>query len=108
MALTYEEKNMSRKERVTPTEQQKLDYAKMMVEDGYSNLQIQEISGASSSSVVRWKKQYKQEILGITPQNKKALTPEQQRIQELEKLLARAKRDIDILKKASALFIQNQ
>ncbi len=98
---------MSRKDRVTPTEQQKLEYAKMMVEDGYTNQQIQEISGACSSAVVRWKRQYKQEIQGITPKNKTALTPEQQRIQELETLLARAKRDIDILKKASALFIQN-
>ncbi len=46
-------------------------------------------------------------MLGITPQNKTALTSEKWRIQELEKQLARAKRDIDILKKASALFIQN-
>jgi len=43
------------------------------------------------SAVVRWKRQYKVE--------KKAITPEQQQIQELEKQLARAKRDIDILKK---------
>ena len=98
---------MSKKERVMPTKQQKLEYAKMMVEDGYTNQQIQEISGACSSAVVRWKQQYKQEMLGFTPQNKTALTPEQQRIQALEKQLARAKRDIDILKKASALFIQN-
>ncbi|CAH8193452.1 hypothetical protein VAE151_630414 [Vibrio aestuarianus] len=47
-------------------------------------------------------------MLGMTPTNRVALTPEQQRIQELEKQLARAKRDIDILKKASALFIQSQ
>lgn len=98
---------MARKERIAPTEQQKLEYAKLMIEDGYTNQQIQDISGASASAVVRWKKQYKQEMLGITPQNKAALTPEQQRIQELEKQLARAKRDIDILKKASALFIQS-
>lgn len=98
---------MSRKDRVTLTEPQKLEYAKMMIEDGYTNQQIQEISGACSSAVVRWKRQYKQEILGVTPQNKTAFTSEQRRIQELEKQLARAKRDIDILKKASALFIQS-
>ena len=95
---------MSRKDRDTLTEPQKLEYAKMMIEDGYTNQQIQEISGACSSAVVRWKRQYKQEMLGITPQNKIALTSEQRRIQELEKQLARAKRDIDILKKASAFF----
>lgn len=47
-----------------------------MVEDGYSNLQIQEISGSCSSAVVRWKRQYKAEKQGITPHNKKAITPE--------------------------------
>ncbi len=47
---------MSRKERVTPTEQQQLEYAKMMVEDGYTNQQLQEISGVCSSAVVRWKR----------------------------------------------------
>ena len=98
---------MKRKERINYSEQQKLEFAKMMVEDGYSNQQIHTISGASSSAITRWKKQYKSEKLGITPHNQKAITPEQQRIQALEKQLARAKRDIDILKKASALFIQD-
>jgi transposase len=98
---------MQRKERIIISEQQKLEYAKMMVEEGYSNQQIQDISGACSSAVVRWKRQYKAEKQGITPQNQKALTPEQQRIQELEKQLARANRDIDILKKASALFMRD-
>lgn len=78
-----------------------------MVEDGYSNQQIQEISGACSSAVVRWKRQYKAEKQGITPKTQKAITPEQQRIQYLEKQLDRANRDIDILKKASALFIRD-
>lgn len=98
---------MQRKERVIVSDQQKLEYAKMMVEDGYSNQQNQEISGACSSAIVRWKRQYKAEKQGVTPQNQKAITPEQQRIQELEKQLARAHRDIDILKKASALFIRD-
>ncbi|MDE1240373.1 transposase [Vibrio aestuarianus] len=70
-----------------------------MVEDGYTNQQIQDISGACSSAVVRWKRQYKEEMLGMTPTNRVALTPEQQRIQELEKQLARAKRDRAMLSK---------
>ncbi|CAH8234973.1 hypothetical protein VAE016_410416 [Vibrio aestuarianus] len=32
------------------TPQQKLEYAKMMLEDGYTNQQIQDISGACSSA----------------------------------------------------------
>ena len=65
---------MQRKDRIIISEQQKLEYAKMMVEEGYSNQQIQEISGACSSAVVRWKRQYKAEKQGINPQNQKALT----------------------------------
>ena len=76
-----------------------------MVEDGYSNQDIEHISGASASAVSRWKQQYQSEKKGITPTNKKAITPEHIRIQDLAKQLARAKMDIDILKKASALFI---
>lgn len=79
----------------------KIRICEMMVEDGYSDQQIQEISGACTSAVVRWKRQYRVEKQGITPHNQKAITPEQKRIQDLEKQLARAKRDIDILKKAS-------
>ena len=76
-----------------------------MVEEGYSNQEIENISGASSSAVSRWKQQYQAEKQGITPTHKKAITPEHMRIQDLEKQWARAKMDIDILKKASALFI---
>lgn len=91
---------MSRKERITFTVEQKLDYAKLMVEEGYSNKQVMEISGAGDTAVSRWKRQYIAELGGKTPNGKKALTPEQQKIQSLEKQLWRAKRDNDILKKA--------
>tara|TARA_Y100001980_G_C14163920_1_gene41627 strand:+ start:67 stop:372 length:306 start_codon:yes stop_codon:yes gene_type:complete len=95
---------MSRKPRVTITAKQKLEYAKLMVEEGYTNQQIQQISGASQSSISRWKRQYDTELLGKTPTSAKALTPEQSRIQELETQLKRAQRDNDILKKAAAFF----
>ena len=98
---------MKRKIRMNYSDEQKLEYARLMVEDGYSNQQIQEISGASSSAVVRWKKQYISEKQGNTPVHGSAITPEQKRIKELEKQLARANRDIEILKKATALFIQD-
>ena len=51
----------------------------------------------------RWVSQYKQEILGVTPQAR-ALTPEQQRIQSLESEVKQLRRDNDLLKKASAFF----
>ncbi len=95
---------MTRKARVTFTVEQKLEYAKLMVNEGYTNKQVRDISGAGETAVSRWKRQYLAEVDGQTPQGKKALTPEQQKIQELEKQLWRAKRDNEILKKAAAFF----
>jgi len=95
---------MTRKQKVIVSVSQKLEYAKLMVDEGYSNKQIMEISGAGETAVSRWKKQYLSELNGQAPQGKKALTPDQQRIQELEKQLWRAKRDNEILKKAAAFF----
>jgi len=85
------------KVRVKVTLEQKLEYARLMIDEGYSNKKVMEISGASESAVSRWKCQYVAELKGQTPEGKKALTPEQQRIQELEKQLWRAKRDNEIL-----------
>ena len=96
----------TRKPRVSFTSEQKLDYAKLMVEDNYSIQKVMDISGAGSTAVSRWKKQYLSELKGETPTDKKALTSEQQKIQSLEQQLWRAKRDNEILKKAAAFFIR--
>lgn len=96
-----------RKERIDLTIEQKLDYAKLMVHERYTNKKIMVISGASSSAVSRWKKQYLAELNGETPELGKALTSEQQKIQLLEKQLWRSQRDNDILKKATALFAKD-
>ena len=99
--------NSIRKDRVKLTPAQKLEYAKLMVEEHYSNNQIIELSGASSSAVVRWKKQYLAEKKGDIPSYKIALDPQIKRIQELEKQLAEAKKDNELLKKATAFFIRD-
>ena len=97
-----------RKSRISFTPEQRLEYAKLMVNEGYSNKQVREISGAGDTAVSRWKRQYLAEINGETPpQGKKALTPDKQRIQELEKQLWRAQRDNEILKKATAFFVRD-
>ena len=103
----------TRKQRVMFSVEQKLDYVKLMVNEGYTNRQIIDISGAGPTAVSRWKKQYLAELNGQTPTSGKAMTPEQQEIQSLKKQLWRtpqggieknAKRDNEILKKATALF----
>lgn len=98
---------MSRKTKVIVSPLQKLEYAKLMVEQGYTNKQIEEMSGAGKSAVSRWKRQYQAELTGKTPENVKALTEEQRKIQLLEAQLKQAMRDNDILKKAAAFFIRD-
>ena len=53
-----------------------------------------------------WVSQLKQEHGGITPTSK-AMTPEQKRIQGLEAKIKQIEWENDILKKASALLIQD-
>ncbi len=56
---------MSRKARITFTAEQKLEYAKLMIDEGYSNKQIRDISGAGDTAVSRWKKQNNGQIMGV-------------------------------------------
>ncbi|MCK5818904.1 MAG: hypothetical protein KAH18_06545 [Psychromonas sp.] len=47
-----------RKERTKFTPDQKLEYAKLITEEGYTSKQIMEISGAGQTAVSRWKKKF--------------------------------------------------
>ena len=85
----------TRKQRVMFSVEQKLDYVKLMVNEGYTNKQIIEISGTGPTAVARWKKQYLAELDGHTPISGKAMTPEQQEIQSLKKQIWRAKRECE-------------
>jgi len=96
-----------RKKRINFTPQQKHEYARLMVEEQYSNKQIMEISGAGATAVTRWKKQYLAEQRGETLDGKVPLDSDKRRIQELEKQLAEAREDVRLLKKATALFIRD-
>jgi len=97
---------MTRKQEITISPQQKLEYAKLMVEENYTYKQIQGNSGICYSAVARWKRQYKLELSGHTPEGIAALTQDQQRIQSLENNL-NEHRDNEILKKATAFFIRD-
>ena len=97
----------SRKQRINFTPQQKHEYARLMVEENYTNKQIMEISGAGASAVTRWKRQYLAEQQGEAIEGKVPLDADKRRIQELEKQLAQAQEDVRLLKKATALFIQD-
>ena len=81
----------------------KQECVNLVVNQGYSVVHAASAMNVALSTMQRRVSQYKQEILGVTPQAR-ALTPEQQRIQALESEVKQLRRDNDLLKKASAFF----
>ena len=73
----------TRKIRLNYTPKQKCEYARLMVEEHYSNQQIMDISGATA--VARWKKQYLDEQRGQFTQNKIPLDADKRLIEALKK-----------------------
>jgi transposase len=49
-----------RKARQTFTPAQKLEYAKLMAEENYTNQQVMDLSGAGSTAVPHWKNNFLQ------------------------------------------------
>jgi len=96
-----------RKERINLTSAQKLEYAKLMVEENYTNKAIMELSGVGATAVSRWKRQYQAEQKGEPIKGKTPLDPDKKRILELEKLLTDSREDVRLLKKATAFFIRD-
>ena len=78
----------TRKVRKAVTPDQRLEYAKLMVEEQYTNQQVMDLSGAGATAVSRWKKQYIAEQQGDISTIKVAQEVDQRRIQVLEKQLA--------------------
>lgn len=96
-----------RKARVQLTPDQRREYAKLMVDENYTNKAVMELSGAGATAVTRWKKQYIAEQQGDFVEGKIPLDADKRRIQELEKQLTEARDDVRLLKKATALFIRD-
>lgn len=57
--------------KIYPTE--RLKYAKLMVEEGYSNKKVMEISVAREAAVSRWKRQFFAELNGYTSTRKESI-----------------------------------
>jgi len=81
----------------------KLEVAKKIVQQQCSITQLCHEMNLGETAVRRWVAQYKAELNG-QPGIGLPLTPDQQRIRQLEAELRIAKEDNEILKKASALF----
>src|SRR3569833_3365888 len=80
------------KQRRTFSAEFKRDAAALVLDQGYSHLEASRSLGVVESVLRRWVRQLSQERHGETPQSK-ALTPEQQKIQELEAKISRLERE---------------
>mgnify|MGYP001578719912 FL=1 len=92
------------KQRRTFSAEFKREAADLVLKQDYSYIEASRSLGVGESALRRWVAQVQQERQGVTPQSK-ALTPEQQKIQELEARIARLEREKSILKKATALLM---
>ncbi|MCA0901926.1 transposase [Microbulbifer agarilyticus] len=85
----------------------KLDAAHLVVDQGYPISEAARSLDVGTTVIRRWGKQLESERSGETPANK-AITPEQQRVQELEARINRLDREKEILKKATALLMSDE
>lgn len=84
----------------------KHEAASLVLDRGYSISEACRSLDVGETPLRRWVDQLRAERGGDTPQSK-ALTPEQQKIQELEARINRLEREKDILKKATALLMSD-
>lgn len=85
----------------------KFESAALVLDEGYSINEACRSLDVSESVLRRWVQQLEAERNGATPHSK-ALTPEQQKIQELEARIQRLEREKIILKKATALLVADE
>jgi len=97
---------MARQRRSFSTEF-KREAASLVLDQGYSLAAASRSVDVGANTLARWVKQLQQERSGETPSSK-ALTPEQQRIQELEARVRRLEQEKDVLKKATALLMSDE
>lgn len=74
----------------------KREAASLVLDKGYSHIEAARSLGLVESALRRWVSQSQDERNGVTPTSK-ALTPEQQKIQELEAKINRLEREKSIL-----------
>jgi transposase len=85
----------------------KLEAASLVLDQGYSVTEASRSLDVGETVLRRWVQQLQSERTGTTPISK-ALTPEQQKIQELEARINQLEREKDILKKATALLMVDE
>ncbi len=94
------------KQRRTFSPEFKREAADLVLKQNYSFIEASRSLSVGESALRRWVDQLQQERTGVTPQSK-ALTPEQQKIQELEARIARLEREKSILKSTALLMSED-
>ena len=98
---------MTRRQRRSFTPEFKREAAYLVLDQGYSITEASRSLDVGETALRRWVEQLQQERNGTTPTSK-ALTPDQQRIQELEARVKRLEDEKRILKKATALLMSDE
>ena len=98
---------MNKRTKRTFTPEFRLECAQLIVDKGYSYRQASEAVNVGSTTLESWVRQLRRERQGITPSAPPPITPEQQRIRELEKQVRRLEEQNTILKKATALLMSD-
>ena len=97
---------MSKRTRPTYSPEFRLEVAQEVVDNNRRVREVSQSLGLGNSTVDKWVRQLKQErsgkLSGATP-----LTPEKLKIRELERKINRLEGDNQILKKATALLMQD-
>jgi len=95
-----------KKQRPAYSAEFKKESAELVIDKQYSIQEAAEAVGVGPTALRRWVNQLQDENGGSTPLAK-AITPEHIRIQELEAKIKQIEWEKDILKKATALLMQD-
>ncbi len=85
----------------------KHEAASLVLDQNYTIGQACQAVGVGPTAMRRWVGQLRAERSGHTPERSVPLTPEHQRIQDLEARLQKVEREKEILKKATALLMSD-
>lgn len=97
---------MVKKSRKNFSPEFRLETAQLVVDHGYTHEEAAKAMNVGFSTIGKWVKQLKEERQGKAPKST-PMTPEQLKIRELEKKIARIELENDILKKATALVMSD-
>ena len=98
---------MSKINRRTFTKEFRHEAASLVVTQSFSISEACRAMSVSETAIRRWVQQLQGEHSGVPPKAQ-ALTPDQQRIQELESQIKRLEREKSTLKKATVLLMSDE